>query len=275
MRRSCSVCARCDLPLRGFVEQLHELGVDRHHDARPACLGVQPPGDGEHGVADLLGRQPAPAEMPEQAVLRVDPLRLRRDRRPTRLAVGVAQHDQPMERLEPPAVFHERCGQPVEQLRVAGTVSLGAEVVHRLHQSQAEVLGPDPIDEHPRRKRMLARREPPRQSRARIANIGRQFGAVVGDEDARGPGADRLALVLPDPPPEHVDLGPPGESFLVAGIVGGGGGIASSIASISSASRFLSWSRAARIRLLSRCNLLLESLASSPPTACIPLRGRG
>ena len=62
---------RGDLPLRGLVQEGHQLRVHRHHHARPAGLGVQPARDREHGVADLFRRQSPAAEVPEQAVLRV------------------------------------------------------------------------------------------------------------------------------------------------------------------------------------------------------------
>ena len=109
MRRSCSVAERGDLPLRGLVQEGDQLRVHRHHHARPAGLGVQPPGDREHGVADLLGRQSPPAR---SARAGGSPGRARpasaADRGPAGLAVGAAEDHQPVDRLQPPAPLDQR-----------------------------------------------------------------------------------------------------------------------------------------------------------------------
>ena len=201
-------CRFIDLPLRGFVEQIHQLGVHRHHDARAGHREVQSTRDGQHGVADFLGREPAPAEMPEQSVLRVAPLGVNGDRRADRLAVGVAEHDHPVERLEPPTVPHEGRGQSVEQLGMAGPVSMGAEVVQCLHQPDTEVMGPDPVDDDPRGQRVFGRGEPAGQPGPRVLHVGWQFRLDRGNQNAERPGADRFSLILPDASLQDVNSGP-------------------------------------------------------------------
>ena len=78
------------------------LAGDRRIDARPAGLVPQVAADGQDRVADLLGRQSPHGEPPEPSVRRVRG-QLGRGR-PRRHPVGARQHDQPVHRLDPPAV---------------------------------------------------------------------------------------------------------------------------------------------------------------------------
>ena len=144
--------------------------------------------------------EPAAVEPPEQAVLRIAPRGLGGDRRPARLPVGAAQQDQPVDRLEPPAVLDERRRQPVEQFGMAGTVALGAEVVDRLHQPRAEVVLPEPVDDHPGRQRMRRARRASGPAgcgdrpRRRAARAGRRATSTLG---GRGPTGSPLFSQTP------------------------------------------------------------------------------
>ena len=134
----------------------------------PPALGFSRPETASMASRISSAVEPAAGELPEQAVLRVAPSRPRRpSERSARLAVGVAQHDQPVDRLEPPAALDERRRQPVEQLGMAGAVALGAEVVDRLDQPRAEVVLPEPVDDHPGRQRMRRARPASAASRVR------------------------------------------------------------------------------------------------------------
>ena len=63
------------------------------------------------------------------------------------LLVGGAQHHEPVQMLERPAVFDQFDGQPVEQFRVRRGFAVGAEVVGRGDEAAAEVMLPKPIDD--------------------------------------------------------------------------------------------------------------------------------
>ena len=88
--------------------------------------------------------------VPEQAVVGVDGHAGRIARR--RLAIDRARDDQPMNRLEPPAAADQLASQPFEQLGMVGPVAGRAEVVGRAHQALAEVVLPEPVDNHPRQQ---------------------------------------------------------------------------------------------------------------------------
>ena len=136
---------------------------------------------------------------PEQAVFGVAPLRLGRDRRPTRLPVRALRTISRCSGLSRQPSCDERARQPVEQFGVARPVSVRAEVVRRLDDAAAEVVLPDAVDHDARRQRMVG---PGSHCASRVrgsVHVGRQLGQRVGDQDAEGPRADGLALVLPDP----------------------------------------------------------------------------
>ena len=59
-----------------------------------------------------------------------------------------------MHRLERPAPGDQLAGQPVEQLGMAGFLAHGAEVVGRLDDPFAEMVLPDPVDQHARQERV-------------------------------------------------------------------------------------------------------------------------
>ena len=65
-----------------------------------------------------------------------------------RLPVGGARHDQPMDGLEAPLLFHEPVGQPFEEFWMRGLVSLRAEIVWCGDDAAAEVVVPEPVDDH-------------------------------------------------------------------------------------------------------------------------------
>ena len=92
-------------------------------------------------------------------VLRVD-ARAVGVRRPRILAVGIAQHHEPVEVLERPAVFDQLDGQPVEQFGVGRGFAVGAEVVGRGDDSAAEVVLPEPVDDDAGRQRLVGPGEP-------------------------------------------------------------------------------------------------------------------
>ena len=82
-----------------------------------------------------------------------------------RHAVGLARHDQPVQGFGLPSVRHQFGREPVEQLGVARRLAAAAEVVGRLHQRPAEVPGPDVVDRHARRQRIVLAGDPVRQRR--------------------------------------------------------------------------------------------------------------
>ena len=81
-----------------------------------------------------------------------------------------------MQALEPPAVFHEIAGEPVEQLGVAWQFAQFTEVARCIDQAAAEVVHPKTVDEHAGRERVRAVGEPPGQGQPAA---GRRPGCVV------------------------------------------------------------------------------------------------
>ena len=88
-----------------------------------------------------------------------------------RHVVGIRRHDEPVHPLDLPAASHEFVGQPVEQFRMRRRLAELAEVVGRRHDAAAEVVLPQPIDEHPRRQRIVLGGDPVRQHRAPAARL--------------------------------------------------------------------------------------------------------
>ena len=90
----------------------------------------------------------------------------------------------------------EPFGQEVEQLGVGGGLAPGSEVAGGGHQSGAEVLVPDPIDQHPGGQRVvragdgLGEFEP-------AAPLGEGLGLAAGREHPEEPAGD---LALPGRP---------------------------------------------------------------------------
>ena len=106
--------------------------------------------------------------------------------------VGLGRHHQLVDLLDAPAAVHELDRQPVEQLRMRRLLAHLAEVVERRDDAAAEVMLPEPIDDHARGQRIVRRREPlgERQPPARRAavgprNLGRRFAVHRHAEEAR------------------------------------------------------------------------------------------
>src|SRR6185437_2565248 len=81
-----------------------------------------------------------------------------------------------MEMLEPPAVLDQFGGQPVEQFGMRGPTAVEAEIVGRIDQTDAEMIMPQAIDDHPREQRIVRPRGPRGQTLATFAlrGVGRQ-----------------------------------------------------------------------------------------------------
>ncbi len=114
-------------------------------EARPAHRGIERAADGQDAVAQFLGVEPLAVHPPEPSVVGVDAGGGRVVAR--RLAIDGAGDDQPMDRLERLAAVAQLDGQPVEQLRMRRLRAVAAEVVGRVHQSPAEVIVPDAVDD--------------------------------------------------------------------------------------------------------------------------------
>ena len=71
------------------------------------------------------------------------------------MLIRVAEDDQAVNRLQPPAAFDERGREPVEQFRMTGTFSLQSEIIGRLDEADSEMLLPQPIDDDSRGERMI------------------------------------------------------------------------------------------------------------------------
>ena len=86
--------------------------------------------------------------------------------------------DQPLNVLQIPARLNQLGGQPIEQFRMRRRLGLHAQIVGRLHQSDAEVMLPQSIDDNARRERILRAHEPSRQAQPISRRIGRQTEAT-------------------------------------------------------------------------------------------------
>ena len=93
---------------------------------------------------------------------------------------------------------------------------------------------PEPVDDHPGRHRMRGRREPVGQPAARVGYDGGAGRSSATSTPAAGD--RRVRPCSPDDAFQDVHRRPLAESFQMAGIVAGGEGIETSIASISMAS---------------------------------------
>ncbi len=123
----------------------------------------------------FLGLQPAKIEMPEQVVLRIDSARGRpasTGSPAARHLVGIGQHDQPMQRLEMPAVGDQFGGQPIEQFGMGRLVALKAEIAGRANDPAAKVILEMPIGHHAGRHRVVFRGDPVGQHRSPAAGFG-------------------------------------------------------------------------------------------------------
>src|SRR4051794_12253268 len=60
-----------------------------------------------------------------------------------------------MKLLDRPTLSNELRGEPVEQFRMRGRLTVDAEIAWSANQSFAEVKLPDPVDDHARRQRTV------------------------------------------------------------------------------------------------------------------------
>ena len=182
-------------PAPVLVAALVEVARLVRHHARPADLLAQEAGDRQGVVPHLLGADPEPRRPVQQAVVRVGI-----GDRPVeggRLPIGVRQGDLADQSLHIPTRLHEVDRQPVEQFGVGGVIALGAEIAERFDDAGAEHLGPNPVDEHPGRQRMLLRHQPPGQVEpgGLLPGQGPVSRGFQFRERGRHPPADFLALL--------------------------------------------------------------------------------
>ena len=144
-------------------DQVLDLLLERREHAGAAHPGIQLARDGQHGVADALGVEPAAVHPAEQGVLGVLGRQLGDGL--ARLAIGRRGHHQPVDRLEPPAAGDQLGGEPVEQLGMRGRLAPNAEIARRRHDPPAEMVLPEPVDDHPGRQGIVGLGEPAGQGR--------------------------------------------------------------------------------------------------------------
>ena len=106
-----------------------------------------------------------------------------------------------MDMLQAPPTSNQLTAQPVEELRVRGSLPLGAEVIGGWDQSPAEVLLPDPIYGHARRQGVFGRDQP-----ACEIEPGGTTGSTQATQKLGYPGLYFQAGSVPLPP--QVDMGP-------------------------------------------------------------------
>ena len=173
------------LDARYLIERLPDLvGVavagegrcrDRRVHARPIHLAVELAAGGQHRVADHFDLEPAVGHAPQQAVVGVDAgeARIVVGAEP----VGAAGQDQAVKCLQAPAVLDEPVGQPVEQLGMGRRLAHRAEVARGSHQADAEVVLPDPVDDHASRQGVGRVDQPVRQGEPAQGGLGAPGGA--------------------------------------------------------------------------------------------------
>ena len=76
-----------------------------------------------------------------------------------------------MQMLQTPAGRDEIPGQPVEQLRVAGSLPHHAEIIFRGHQAFAEMPLPDTVDDDARHQGMIRLGKPTGQPQAKAGRF--------------------------------------------------------------------------------------------------------
>ena len=99
---------------------MNQVVLDRNDDAGTAGLAVELAGHGQHGIADFLGVETPPREAPEQPIVGISCAGRGAVGRARRLAIGAAEQNQPMQRLETPTAGEKFIGQVVEQFGMAG-----------------------------------------------------------------------------------------------------------------------------------------------------------
>jgi len=112
-------------------------------------------------------------------------------RRTLGLPVDRRGHDQAVDVLDAPSFFDELARQPVEQVGMGRALAARAEILGRLHQADAEMLLPEPIDDDACRERMSRRRKPLGKLRARIFHFHGEFRQIISHQHAERPRPDR------------------------------------------------------------------------------------
>jgi hypothetical protein len=182
-------------------DQVLDLFFEGCKHTRPTHFRAQLARDGQHGVAYSFGVEPAAVHTGEQHVVRVIGGQLRIGL--ARLAIQGGGDHQPMQRLLAPASCHDFRGEPVEQLRVGRGLAARAEVAGRRHDSAAEVMLPEPVDDDARREGIVRAGQPLRQRRATAGLVcvgetgGRceRCGRLRGQHHAGGPRGDLRTAV--------------------------------------------------------------------------------
>src|SRR5262249_14998388 len=123
-------------------------------------------------IAQRLGIEPESWAARKQAIARVLGVAVLRDAR--RLLIGRRHHHAFHRLLDIPAVGAELQREPVQQLWMAGWLTLSAEVVARRHQARAEALLPEAIDRDASRKRILRSEQPLGEAESVLAGARRQ-----------------------------------------------------------------------------------------------------
>ena len=127
----------------------------------------------------------------------IDPGRIRAEGR--RLPVGRRRDDQPVQRLEPPALGVDLAGQPVEELGMGRQAPHRAEVTRGIHDPDAKVIVPQPVGQHPGRQRILRGDQPPcqRHSPIGLGGLGRELiSRGHRTQHGRARHGDRISLAL-------------------------------------------------------------------------------
>ncbi len=121
---------------------------------------IKLPADGEQAIAKFLSTQPTPIKMAKAFIVGI-----------TRVAwqalalllVRCRRHDQPMQEFDAALMGDEFTRKPIEQFGMSGWRAAYAKVVRRAHESPAEMVQPDSIDDHARCQRIGWRADPVRQ----------------------------------------------------------------------------------------------------------------
>ena len=79
------------------------------------------------------------------------------------LPVGLGHHHFLEQSLHVPLQIHELHRQPVEQLRMRGRITMNTPIAGRADNTHAEMVLPEPINHHSRRKGVVLARQPARQ----------------------------------------------------------------------------------------------------------------
>ena len=168
-----------------------DLTLEARKETTPAHTQVELAACGQHGVSHCLRLETLQVLTPEVRARGIEP----RGTFPVTCgaAVGGRRDDLAMQALEPPAVFDELAGQPVQELRMAWRRPGAAEVARRRDNAAAEVMPPEAVDHHAGGQRVLLARHPlgedasaPR--RFPLLARRRQLDAMLAKDDRKGRG---------------------------------------------------------------------------------------